>query len=191
MVDTTNEWILQRTGIRERHIVDPGVATSDLARARGARRDRGGRPHARRHRLHRRRHDDARHDLPEHGVHAAGEDRRDQRVGIRPRRGLFGLHVLADASATQMVATGAVRARAGRRRRRDVEHHRLHRSRDVRAVRRRRRRGRCCRRRSPASRRSSTSQRDRRHRRPGAVHAGRRQPACRRRTRPSSSGCTT
>jgi 3-oxoacyl-[acyl-carrier-protein] synthase-3 len=32
MVDTTDEWILQRTGIRERHIVDPGVATSDLAR---------------------------------------------------------------------------------------------------------------------------------------------------------------
>ncbi len=32
MVETTNEWILQRTGIRERHIVDPGVATSDLAR---------------------------------------------------------------------------------------------------------------------------------------------------------------
>jgi 3-oxoacyl-[acyl-carrier-protein] synthase-3 len=31
MVETTNEWILQRTGIRERHIVDPGVATSDLA----------------------------------------------------------------------------------------------------------------------------------------------------------------
>jgi 3-oxoacyl-[acyl-carrier-protein] synthase-3 len=32
MVETSNEWILQRTGIRERHIVDPGVATSDLAR---------------------------------------------------------------------------------------------------------------------------------------------------------------
>jgi 3-oxoacyl-[acyl-carrier-protein] synthase-3 len=32
MVDTSNEWILQRTGIRERHVVDPGVATSDLAR---------------------------------------------------------------------------------------------------------------------------------------------------------------
>jgi len=31
MVDTTDEWIFQRTGIRERHIVDPGVATSDLA----------------------------------------------------------------------------------------------------------------------------------------------------------------
>jgi 3-oxoacyl-[acyl-carrier-protein] synthase III len=32
LVDTSDEWILQRTGIRERHVVDPGVATSDLAR---------------------------------------------------------------------------------------------------------------------------------------------------------------
>ena len=32
MVETSDEWILQRTGIRERHIVDPGTATSDLAR---------------------------------------------------------------------------------------------------------------------------------------------------------------
>jgi 3-oxoacyl-[acyl-carrier-protein] synthase-3 len=32
LVNTSNEWILQRTGIRERHIADPGVATSDLAR---------------------------------------------------------------------------------------------------------------------------------------------------------------
>jgi 3-oxoacyl-[acyl-carrier-protein] synthase-3 len=31
MVETTDQWILQRTGIRERHVVDPGVATSDLA----------------------------------------------------------------------------------------------------------------------------------------------------------------
>jgi 3-oxoacyl-[acyl-carrier-protein] synthase III len=30
LVDTSDEWILQRTGIRERHIVDAGVATSDL-----------------------------------------------------------------------------------------------------------------------------------------------------------------
>ena len=36
MVDTTDEWILQRTGIRERHIVDPGVATSDLGEGSGA-----------------------------------------------------------------------------------------------------------------------------------------------------------
>ncbi len=32
LVETSDEWILQRTGIRERHIVDPGTATSDLAR---------------------------------------------------------------------------------------------------------------------------------------------------------------
>jgi 3-oxoacyl-[acyl-carrier-protein] synthase III len=32
LVDTTDEWIMQRTGIRERHVVDPGVATSDLAK---------------------------------------------------------------------------------------------------------------------------------------------------------------
>jgi 3-oxoacyl-[acyl-carrier-protein] synthase-3 len=32
LVETTDEWILQRTGIRERHIVDPGTATSDLAK---------------------------------------------------------------------------------------------------------------------------------------------------------------
>lgn len=32
LVETTDEWILQRTGIRERHIVEPGVATSDLAK---------------------------------------------------------------------------------------------------------------------------------------------------------------
>jgi 3-oxoacyl-[acyl-carrier-protein] synthase III len=31
MVETTDEWILQRTGIRERHIVEPGVGTSDIA----------------------------------------------------------------------------------------------------------------------------------------------------------------
>lgn len=31
MVDTTDQWILERTGIRERHVVDKGVATSDLA----------------------------------------------------------------------------------------------------------------------------------------------------------------
>jgi 3-oxoacyl-[acyl-carrier-protein] synthase-3 len=31
MVDTTDEWIMQRTGIRQRHIAEPGVGTSDLA----------------------------------------------------------------------------------------------------------------------------------------------------------------
>jgi 3-oxoacyl-[acyl-carrier-protein] synthase-3 len=32
MVETNDEWIMQRVGIRERHIVEPGLATSDLAK---------------------------------------------------------------------------------------------------------------------------------------------------------------
>lgn len=31
IVDTTDQWIMERTGIRERHIVSDGMATSDLA----------------------------------------------------------------------------------------------------------------------------------------------------------------
>ena len=31
IVETTDQWILERTGIRERHIAEPGVAASDLA----------------------------------------------------------------------------------------------------------------------------------------------------------------
>ncbi|HZU45245.1 MAG TPA: beta-ketoacyl-ACP synthase III [Terriglobales bacterium] len=31
MVETSDQWIIERTGIRERHVVDTGVATSDLA----------------------------------------------------------------------------------------------------------------------------------------------------------------
>ncbi len=31
MVDTNDQWIMERVGIRERHLVDKGVATSDLA----------------------------------------------------------------------------------------------------------------------------------------------------------------
>jgi 3-oxoacyl-[acyl-carrier-protein] synthase-3 len=32
LVDTSDEWILQRTGIRERHIVSEGMATSDMSK---------------------------------------------------------------------------------------------------------------------------------------------------------------
>ena len=47
MVETSDEWILQRTGIRERHIVEPGVATSDLAAEAAHDGDRAGRTQAR------------------------------------------------------------------------------------------------------------------------------------------------
>lgn len=35
MVDTSDAWIVERTGIRERHILDPSLAASDLATAAG------------------------------------------------------------------------------------------------------------------------------------------------------------
>jgi 3-oxoacyl-[acyl-carrier-protein] synthase III len=46
MVDTSDEWIVQRTGIRERHIAAPGELTSDigLAAARAALADAGLQP---------------------------------------------------------------------------------------------------------------------------------------------------
>ena len=43
LVATTDEWIVQRTGIRERHIAEPGVGTSELATvaAEGAMKEAG------------------------------------------------------------------------------------------------------------------------------------------------------
>src|SRR6266850_5825728 len=43
MVETSDQWIMDRTGIRQRHIVDKGVATSDIATeaARNALAERG------------------------------------------------------------------------------------------------------------------------------------------------------
>ena len=46
MVETSDEWILQRTGIRERHIVDPGTATSDLAKEAALKAIAASGPHA-------------------------------------------------------------------------------------------------------------------------------------------------
>ena len=34
MVDTTDDWIMKRVGIRERHVVDAGVATCPISRKR-------------------------------------------------------------------------------------------------------------------------------------------------------------
>ncbi len=69
LVDTTDEWILQRTGIRSG--ISPSPASlRRIWRRRPARaiEDAGSRPE---HRLHRRLHDHAGHDVSEHGVPGA------------------------------------------------------------------------------------------------------------------------
>ena len=156
MVETTDEWILQRTGIRERHIVDPGVATSDLAKeaAEGAMREAGIGP-------------------DQLGFIVVGTTTPDtifpstacnlqNKLGAHHAWG-FDLgaacsgFTYALTTATQMVAIRRARVRARGGRRRDVEHHRLHGSRDVRALRRRRGRGRRGAGRARTSRTSSTS----------------------------------
>ena len=191
MVDTTDEWILQRTGIRERHIVDPGVATSDLgkeAALEGASSAPGSTP------------DDI-------GVIVVGTVTPDMmfpstacliqhKIGARHAWG-FDLSAACSAftysltTASQIVASGA-------------HEHALVVGADVMSsIIDYKDRATCVlfgdgagavvvsaaddgRRRDPRLR-----ARDRRQRRAGAVHAGRRQPAARRRTRPSTSGCTT
>ena len=59
MVDTSDSWIVERTGIRERHILDPSLAASDLATEAGAEGVPRGRCRSGRGRLHHRRHGDA------------------------------------------------------------------------------------------------------------------------------------
>ena len=142
MVDTNDEWIVQRTGIRERRIVDENEATSDLAvqgRAAGA---RAGQPRSRGHRLHRGRHDHARTCIfPTTGQHRAAQARlRPRRLG-RHAGGVRGLD-LQPVDRRAVHPDRQVPARALHRRRDAVAHHRLDRPRHVRAARRRRGRGR-------------------------------------------------
>ena len=108
-METSDEWILQRTGIRERHIVDPGVATSDLAKEAALKAIAQAGLTPARHRLHRRRHDHARHDVSQHRVPPAEQDRR------RPHAWGFDLgaacsgFTYALTTAAHMVAAGTHR----------------------------------------------------------------------------------
>ena len=190
LVDTTNEWILQRTGIRERHIVDPGVATSDLATeaAVGALQQAGITP-------------------DQIGFIVVGTTTPDtifpstacllqHKIGAHQAWG-FDLGAACSGFTYALVTgdadggDGRARLRARRRRRRDVEHHRLHRSDDVRAVRGRRGRG------GAGAGRGGRSAHHRLRRTRSTAAAGR-PCACRpaaaggpRRTRPWTSGCIT
>ena len=60
MVDTSDEWIVSRTGIRERRVAAAHETTASMAAVAGAAGDPDGRHRARRHRPHPPRHPDAR-----------------------------------------------------------------------------------------------------------------------------------
>ena len=140
-IDTSDEWIVQRTGIRQRHIAADGEFTSHLAinAARAALdqcRDRraGDRPD--------RACDlDARQHLSGNRGRRAARARHQPRRGLRPAGGLLGFRLRA-RHRRQFPALRRLQAGAGDRRRNVLAHSRLERPRHLRAVRRRRRRGR-------------------------------------------------
>jgi hypothetical protein len=134
MVETSDEWIIQRTGIKQRHIVDPGVATSDW---RPRRRERpssapGLKPT----------------DIDFIVVGTTTPDMffpstaclLQDKIGATHAWGYdlsaacSGLHLRAH-DGRQHGGSRQQQARTGRRCRCDVEHHRLHRPRHVRDLR--------------------------------------------------------
>jgi hypothetical protein len=99
MVDTTDEWILSRTGIRERHIARPDETTSDMG-AEAARRalakagvsgGAGGPDH--------RGHHYARHGLPQHGLFCAEQNRGGECLLLRSGSGLLGFPLCVGSGA--------------------------------------------------------------------------------------------
>ena len=96
MVDTSNEWIVQRVGILQRHIAPPEIATSDMAveaakialEQRGIDALRAGCDH----RVHRH----ARHAVSLHRLPGAGPPGRQARLGIRSGGRLLGFHLRPD-----------------------------------------------------------------------------------------------
>ena len=137
MVETSDEWIVQRTGIRERHIVDEGEATSDLAiRAAQQAMERAQR-HAGGDRLHRGGHHHAATcssppppTSSSIGWAAATRARSTSTPPARARS-------TACPSAPSTSQTGKYRTRAVHRRRVPLAHHRLHRPRHLHPARRR------------------------------------------------------
>ena len=139
LVDTTDEWIKERTGIEQRHIADDGELTSDLGIAASRQAlVRSGIDSDR----HRSRHLRDRHAGPHFscdGREDPGGPRHDQGRCVRRAGRMLGLH-LWPQHRRQFHQDRAVQARAGGRRRNVLAHPRLEGSRHVRIVRRRRRR---------------------------------------------------
>ena len=94
-VDTSDEWIRERTGIHQRHIAHEGEKTSDLALRRGARALAMRGDGRRRTRSDRRRDHDAGRNLSRHRHDASGAARHDARRRLRRPGGVLGLHLRA------------------------------------------------------------------------------------------------
>ncbi len=139
MVATTDQWITERTGIRQRHIVEKGMATSDMA------------VEAVKQLLERRGMAATEVEciivatvtpdmmFPGDGLLNTGQDRGEGRVGVRSFGGVFGVSVCA-AMRSAVRRQRRAEEGGGGGRGHDVFDHRLPGPRDLRDLRRRRRR---------------------------------------------------
>ena len=140
LVDTSDEWIHERTGIEQRHIAEEGELTSDLgiAASRQALVRAGIDPIDSRSR--RLRHLHAGPDLSRHRRAHPGRSRRHQGRGLRRPGCLLGFR-LRPVGGRQFPQDRAIQARDRGRRRDLLAHPRLGGPGHLRAVRRRRGRG--------------------------------------------------
>ena len=95
LVDTSDEWIRSRTGIRQRHVAAEGDHHGPC-RACGAACDRGGGSDRSGHRFDLRGHDDAGFGISECGHLAAGPLGYSRVSGLQPRSSVHRLHVRAE-----------------------------------------------------------------------------------------------
>ena len=167
-IETSDEWIVERTGIRFRHFAAPDVDQQRPRPDRVATRPRGRRLRSGRDRPDHRRDVDARHGVPLGRVDPAGQARRRRLRRIRRPGRLLGIRLCADRRRFDDQDRRRVEG-AHRRRRGVFAHPRLQGPHHLRPVRRRRRR------------RRPGSERDARHPR---QRAARRRPLRRHPLRP-------
>jgi hypothetical protein len=141
MVDTSDTWIRERTGIRERHIAAEDVATSDLA-AEALVKACAAPTSTPPPRRHHRRDLDRRHPVPLDRLLAAAQARRPRPRRLRRQRRLLRLPLRPRGRRRRSSSRPRPRRpRRGDRRRGHEQGRRLDRPQHLRAVRRRRRRG--------------------------------------------------
>ena len=138
-LETSDEWIRERTGIRERRIAADGECTSDLAIAASQEALRAAGMNAERDRSHRARDRNARRDLPGDRHDGASAPRHHARCSVRHSGRVLRLR-LRRRDRRQLHQGRPSQERPRHRRRNLLAHHRLERPHDGRPLRRRRRR---------------------------------------------------